>query len=161
LFVYPVHSIFLTRHYTPKMTICQVKKVLIFGTFDIFHKGHQSFLRQARKSGCFLTVVVARDKTVKKVKGRLPKNAEKVRLKNIVESKIADKVILGGLGDKYAIIKKIRPDIICLGYDQIAFVEKLEEKLVAYGLKNVRIKRLKPYKPEIYKSSLINKECSK
>jgi len=131
--------------------------VLVFGTFDIFHKGHENFLRQAKSHGGFLVVVVARDKTVETVKGKLPRNKEKVRLENIKKSKLADRVVLGSLGDKYAIIKKVEPDIICLGYDQDSYVDNLAEKLVAIGLKNVKIKRLKAFKPDIYKSSLIYK----
>ena len=44
------------------------KKVMVFGTFDIFHKGHENFLKQAKKLGDCLTVVVARDETVLKFK---------------------------------------------------------------------------------------------
>ena len=114
-------------------------------------------MRQAKSHGGFLVVVVARDKTVETVKGKLPRNKEKVRLENIKKSKLADRVVLGSLGDKYAIIKKVEPDIICLGYDQDSYVDNLAEKLVAIGLKNVKIKRLKAFKPDIYKSSLIYK----
>jgi FAD synthetase len=133
------------------------KKVLVFGTFDIFHKGHINFLKQAKKYGDFLAIVVARDKTVEKVKGNLPRNKEKVRLENIKKSGLADRVLLGGLGDKYVIIKKIKPDVICIGYDQNAYVDNLKDKLIAFGLKNVKIKKLKPFKSDIYKSSKLKK----
>jgi len=35
---------------------------------------------------------------------------------------LADRVVLGNLKNKYAIIKKFKPDIICLGYDQKYFI---------------------------------------
>jgi FAD synthetase len=130
-----------------------MKKVLTFGTFDIFHKGHESYLKQARNFGDFLIVVIARDKTVQKIKKKLPKNKENARLHKVIESGLADKAVLGNFGDKYAIIRKYRPDVICLGYDQKVFIDQLPKKLVASGLKNVTIKRLKAYKPHIYKSS--------
>jgi FAD synthetase len=130
-----------------------MRKVLVFGTFDIFHKGHESYFRQARKFGNYLIVVVARDKTICKVKGELPINNEKSRLEKIIQSGLADEAVLGSLRDKYAVIKKIQPDSICLGYDQIFFVDKLQEKLFSFGLKNVKIKRLKAYKANKYKSS--------
>ena len=57
-------------------------KVMVFGTFDILHPGHLNFFKQAREFGNFLIAVIARDKTVLKIKGRLPKNNEKKRLKN-------------------------------------------------------------------------------
>ncbi|MCK4554319.1 adenylyltransferase/cytidyltransferase family protein [Candidatus Parcubacteria bacterium] len=129
------------------------KKVMAFGTFDIFHKGHENFLEQARQCGDCLIVVVARDKTVAEVKGNLPQNNEQARLKTVVKSGLADKVVLGNIKDKYKIIERFKPDVICLGYDQQAFTESLEEKLKEYNLLNTKIVRLKSYCPEKYKSS--------
>ncbi len=130
---------------------------MVFGTFDIFHEGHKNFLRQAGKRGDYLIVVVARDETVKKTKNQQPRNKETKRIKILRNSKIADKVILGGFGDKYAVIKKYKPDVICLGYDQKYFVEKLKNKLKEFGLRYTKIKKLKPYKPNVYKSSKLRK----
>ena len=130
-----------------------IKKVLVFGTFDIFHPGHESFLKQAREQGNNLTVVVARDSTVEKVKEKKPFNNENNRLKNIQRLKYVDKALLGSESDyKYEIINNIKPDIICLGYDQKAFVSGLAKKIKLLGL-NIKIMRLKPYKPHIHKSS--------
>lgn len=134
-----------------------MKKVIVFGTFDIFHKGHESFLRQARKHGDFLIVVVGRDAVVEKVKGKKPKNNEKERLAKIKELGLADKVVLGHLRDMYFHIRKYKPDVIGLGYDQTAFVDKLKEKLLSYGLEDVKIVRLRAYKPDVYKSSKMKK----
>jgi len=127
------------------------KKVMIFGTFDILHKGHLNFFKQARKRGDFLIAVIARDKTVLKIKSKLPINKERTRAAAVKKSGFVDKVVLGGLKNKYKIIKKIRPDVICLGYDQKAFID---------GLKNFRIPiiKLKSFKPEVYKTSKIRKQ---
>jgi FAD synthetase len=130
-----------------------MKKVLVFGTFDIFHEGHKDFLRQAREHGDFLRVVVARDETVKQVKNRQAKNNQKQRMENVKTSGLADEVAAGNIGDKYAVIKEYEPDIICLGYDQEFFTDGLENKLKFFGLEKTKIIRLKPYKPEVYKSS--------
>lgn len=129
-----------------------MKKVMVFGTFDIVHPGHISFFKQAKKYGDYLIVVVGRDKTVKKIKGRTPKHSEKIRLKKIKKVELIDKVILGYLGNPYKIIQKYKPDIICLGYDQNSFVGELPDALKKYKIKS-KILRLKPFKPEIYKSS--------
>ncbi|MCK5490568.1 MAG: adenylyltransferase/cytidyltransferase family protein, partial [Candidatus Pacebacteria bacterium] len=102
-----------------------MKKVMVFGTFDIFHKGHEDFFRQAREFGEYLIVVVARDENVLKIKGKLPRDNEDMRQEKIVESKLADKVILGNLDDKYKVIQEYKPDVICLGYDQGTFTENL------------------------------------
>jgi cytidyltransferase-like protein len=133
-----------------------MKKVMVFGTFDIFHRGHESFLKQARREGDFLWVVVARDETVAKIKKQKPKNQEQKRKRVLEDSHLADKVILGNLNDKYAVIKKYQPDIICLGYDQKAFVDKLKDKLQQFGLEKIQIKKLKPFHPEKYKSSFLS-----
>lgn len=134
------------------------KKVMVFGTFDIFHKGHRNFFRQAREYGECLVVVVARDKNVLKAKGRLPQNNEIARQKEILESKLADTVILGDLEDQYKIIKEYKPDVICLGYDQKGSVEELKEKLIEFGLDKTQIVRLNPFYPETYKSSKLRKK---
>ncbi|MCK4554633.1 NUDIX domain-containing protein, partial [Candidatus Parcubacteria bacterium] len=71
----------------------------------------------------------------------------------VVKSGLADKVVLGNIKDKYKIIERFKPDVICLGYDQKIFTEKLKEKLQKFGLSKTRIIRLKSYKKEKYKSS--------
>ncbi|MFH1181685.1 MAG: adenylyltransferase/cytidyltransferase family protein, partial [Candidatus Woesearchaeota archaeon] len=52
--------------------------VMVFGTFDILHRGHEHFLRQAKKHGR-LIVVVARSSIVRKLKGKPPMFSERKR----------------------------------------------------------------------------------
>jgi len=133
-----------------------MKKVLVFGTFDGLHEGHKDFFRQAKEYGDYLVVVVGRDSTVLSVKKKLPKQNENERLDAVQKAPHVDYARLGNEGiSKYEILKEIKPDIICLGYDQTYFVEKLTDKIKEFGL-NIKIHRLAPYKPEIYKSSLLN-----
>ena len=47
-----------------------MKKVLVFGTFDILPPGHLYFLREAKKHGEHLTVVVTPSAVVKQLKGK-------------------------------------------------------------------------------------------
>jgi FAD synthetase len=130
-----------------------MKKAVVFGTFDIFHPGHEYFLKQAKKHCDELVVVIARDSTVKQVKGKLPVNNENKRLKLIKSLHYVNKAMLGSESeDKYCVIEQVMPDIICLGYDQKAFVENLQEELKKRGLK-AGILRIDSYKPELYKSS--------
>ena len=131
----------------------KVKKVIVFGTFDIFHNGHKNFLKQAKKHGDFLRVVVARDATVLKIKKYVPKHSEQERMDVIRKSALVNEVVLGGLNDKYEVIHDYKPDIICLGYDQKFFVKNLRKKLDESGLIKAKIFKMKPYNPEIYKSS--------
>ena len=124
---------------------------MAFGTFDILHPGHTHVLKAAKKLGDHLTVIIARDATVLKVKGKKPVFNEKVRLRNLKALKIADKVRLGNLGNKYQVIIDEKPDVIALGYDQKFFVDDLKK----FVDKNVEIVRLKSYKPNVHKSSKI------
>ena len=48
-----------------------MKRVLIFGAFDILHPGHFYLIRVAKGRGV-VAVCLARDETIEKVKGRPP-----------------------------------------------------------------------------------------
>jgi FAD synthetase len=127
-------------------------KVMSFGTFDILHPGHLSYLKQARKFGDCLVVVIARDKNVLRLKKRLPSLNEKDRLAGVKKTGLADETVLGSLKNKLAVIEKYQPDVICLGYDQVIDEDKLKE------LFSGKIIRMKSYKPDVYKSSKIRKK---
>ena len=131
-----------------------MKKVLTFGTFDIFHPGHEFYLKEAKKHGDILNVVVARDETVKKVKDHLPLNNEQKRLETIQKLPYVDKAVLGHRLDKCKIVEELNPDIICFGYDQSSFTEKIQENLKNRNL-NPEIIRIKSFKPETFKSSIL------
>ena len=135
------------------------KTVMAFGTFDFFHAGHENYLKQAKELGDFLLVVVARDNTVKKVKGASPLWNEKRRLKEVSECAFVDKAILGEKDDKYRVIKKFMPQILALGYDQFAFTYGLSELLIKEKIP-AEIVRLKPFKEEAFKSSILKKSAA-
>ena len=122
--------------------------VMAFGTFDLLHEGHKFFLNEARKHGD-LTVIIARDERVRELKGRYPHENENMRLEKIKNIGLKN-VFLGHETNVYHFIDVIKPDIICLGYDQSFFVDKLIETYP-----NVKIVRLKPYKEDIFKSCKI------
>ncbi|MBI5621970.1 FAD synthase [Candidatus Falkowbacteria bacterium] len=131
-----------------------MKKVMVAGTFDLLHPGHVHFFKQAKKYGDWLVVVVARDRNVKKIKGHLPKHKERVRLQHVAAVATVNQVLLGGQGSIFAIIKKVRPQVICLGYDQRITVSQLQQELKRLAMK-VKVVRLRPYKAKQYKSSLM------
>ena len=130
-----------------------MQKVLTFGTFDIFHPGHDFFLQKAKKYGDILGVVIARNKTVKNIKGESPRNNEVKRLNVIKKLNYVDEVFLGNLKNKYAAIEKFKPDVICLGYDQNVFIRYLDKELKKRELIVKIVKFRKGYKPNLYKSS--------
>jgi len=120
---------------------------MCFGVFDNLHLGHLSYLKQAKKYGDQLIVVVARDKNVLKTKGRLPRQKENIRQGAVNNTALSQKVVLGQLRDKFKVVVKYKPDIVCLGYDQVVDMDKLRQVFIG------EIIKLKSHKPDIYKSS--------
>lgn len=131
-------------------------RILVFGTFDILHPGHFNFFRQAKALAkhSVLVVSVARDKNVRKIKGFLPKNSERRRLANIKQINLVSKAVLSAADNYLGHIVRLKPDIIALGYDQRAYTQNLRVDLAKLGCKII-IRRLKPYYPSRYKSSLM------
>ena len=119
-------------------------KVMASGTFDLLHMGHIYYLKEAKKLGDELIVIVARDSTVRKMKHE-PVTPEKMRLQLIKELKIVDNAFLGKKDDIYEIVEEIRPDIITLGYDQLHDDRKIDLDLKKRNI-NAKIVRLGKFK---------------
>jgi len=119
-------------------------KVMATGTFDLLHLGHIYFLKQAKKLGDKLAVVVATDTTVRRLKHE-PVNTEEIRLGIIKEIKIVDEAYLGHEDDMYEIVEEIKPDIIALGYDQLHDEKKITSELKKRGVK-AKVVRLDEFK---------------
>ncbi|KKW23771.1 MAG: FAD synthase [Candidatus Kaiserbacteria bacterium GW2011_GWA2_52_12] len=132
---------------------------MIFGTFDMIHKGHEDFFRQARALGeePHLVVSVARDANVQRVKGKVPRSSEEVRREALGAHPLVDVAILGDEEGYISHIREVSPDVIALGYDQQGeYVAKLEHDLRDADLA-VTVVRLQPFKPDVYKTSLLRK----
>lgn len=127
---------------------------MVFGTFDILHLGHLNFFQQAKRLGEKLVVVVARDNTVKRIKGKRSFNGERERVGLLEHIDYIDGVRLGDEKDVYKVIARVKPDVIALGYDQSDFVQGLME-YIKESKKKIRIVRLKPYKSNRYKTGKI------
>ncbi|RLF07730.1 MAG: hypothetical protein DRJ60_01990 [Thermoprotei archaeon] len=128
------------------------KKVMVAGVFDIIHPGHIYLISKASELGDVI-VVVARDSTVERLKGRRPIIPEEQRLEVIKNIKNVSDAILGHEGeDMLKIVEEIKPDIIMLGPNQNFDEKDLKRKLEARGLK-VEIVRLQ----ELYN---VHKLCS-
>lgn len=128
--------------------------VVATGTFEILHPGHILFLRDARKLGDRLIVIISTDKNVKKRKGRIL-IPEKQRLDVIRALKFVDDAIIGDNKDIFKPIMKIKPDIIALGKNQKFGEKELEIELKNRGLtaKVIRIKKF--WNSELNSSSKI------
>lgn len=104
------------------------KKVIVFGTFDDIHAGHEDFLRQARTFGDYLIAVLPQDSGVEKLKGTLPKLTLAERMVHIKNSGLVDEAVAGDrkLGS-WKVLEKYKPDVIALGFDQGLIREDLEK----------------------------------
>lgn len=135
-------------------------KVMAFGTFDLLHPGHLHYLKESKKLGKELIVVVARDESVKAVKGEYPIFDETHRLELVSSLKFVDKAVLGHdfVRDKTQIVKEHWPDVIALGYDQKpsdeALKKELEEKINWRG----KIVRIKPLNEGVFKTRKIKEK---
>jgi cytidyltransferase-like protein len=102
-------------------------RVLVFGTFDGVHEGHRAMLREAKALGDYLAVAVAPDNVVTEIKGKICVNRSAQRIQGVRDEHIADEVVLGDkLLSNWSVLKKYRPDIIALGYDQDELKEALD-----------------------------------
>lgn len=129
-------------------------KVLVTGTFDRLHAGHRDFFRQAAQLGA-VYAIVARDQNVHRLKQHLPKESERTRLAKVSHVPEVTQAKLGHPTDFFALIGKIKPAILALGFDQkrISLV-KIKQELRQRKIK-LTIKRLKAYQPHKFKTSLI------
>jgi len=131
-----------------------MKTVITFWAFDVVHKGHKYYLKEAKKYGDILITIVARDATIEKVKWKKPKNSEKKRLLDVKNMWISDIVEIWHQTDMMSWIKKYKPDVIVLWYDQNSFIYQLSEYLNIHKLKT-SVVTIDWYKTNIYKSSKI------
>ena len=135
------------------------KVVLASGTFDLLHFGHVKYLEEAKKAGgrnAELIVIVARDSTVEKRKGKNPVMPEDQR-RSLVESlKVVDEAILGF--EDFSIdnvIEKIRPDVIAVGHDQDGIEREVRKVIAEKGL-NIQVAKIGRFgKKELNSSSKI------
>lgn len=95
-----------------------IKVVFMGGGFEVIHPGHIHTITKAKELGDALVVVIARDSTIRKRKGREPVSAEGERLKLLSSIRGVDAAILGSEVSIYDTLEKVRPDVVALGYDQ-------------------------------------------
>lgn len=105
---------YLTQHGRTKIRV-----VLSGGVFDIIHPGHIHTLSQARKLGDVLVVVVATDATAIKMKKRKPLHTQEQRQDLVRSLVMVSACVIGDERDIFNTVKKISPDVIALGYDQV------------------------------------------
>ncbi|MFP2239725.1 adenylyltransferase/cytidyltransferase family protein [Pseudescherichia vulneris] len=95
-----------------------MKKVITFGTFDVFHVGHINIVERAASLGDYLIVGVSSDNLNFNKKNRYPVYNETDRLKIIKSLKFVNEVFLEeSLELKLEYIRKYNADLLVMGDD--------------------------------------------
>ena len=132
------------------------KLVLASGVFDLLHLGHVRFLEEAKKAGgegAELIVVVARDSTVEKTKGRKPIMSERERCLLVASLRVVDRAVLGyEKFDVGEVVEDIKPDVIALGYDQQEMIKQVLDYVKEHG-PNVKVVRIGKFEENTLDSS--------
>lgn len=131
------------------------KRVVVFGIFDGLHLGHEHFLQQARACGDELFVIVGKDEISQKLKSKTPQLNERQRRNEVAKSPLVNKAVLGdkALGE-YKILKKLKPDTVCIGYDQKELKKDLQRWIKENDMK-ITVRVMKAYRPRKYHTSLM------
>ena len=131
---------------------------MVFGVFDGLHAGHRFFLRAASRRCGKLIVVIARDISVQNLKHRKPRYIHHKRLHEVSRLLYVWRAVLGDRKQgTYAVLRRHKPDIICLGYDQKALTRDLKAKMCAGSIPRIELVTLKPFHPQRYHTSLLRR----
>jgi FAD synthetase len=131
--------------------------VLASGVFDLLHLGHVKFLEEAKHAGgknTKLVVIIARDNTIERIKGKKPIIPENQRRALVESLKVVDIAILGlETLDIKQVITKIKPNIIALGYDQKQMINDVETYLKTHNNLSIKIVKIGKFEADALDSS--------
>ena len=117
----PSFELKIARADTLQSKLSQLKKPIVFtnGVFDILHRGHVSYLAQARSLGASLVLGVNTDASVRMLgKGDdRPLNSEEDRMALLASLECVDLVVLFSEKTPVELIAKIKPDVYVKGGD--------------------------------------------
>ena len=95
-----------------------MKRIITFGTFDVFHVGHVNILKRAKALGDYLIVGVSSDQLNFSKKSRYPIYSERDRVDIISSLRFVDEVFVEeSLELKLEYIKQHHADILVMGDD--------------------------------------------
>lgn len=97
-----------------------MKKVITYGTFDLFHQGHYNILKRAKAAGDYLIVGVTGE-SYDLERGKINvRDSLITRIENVKKTGFADQIIVEEYqGQKVDDILKYNVDIFCVGSDWV------------------------------------------
>jgi FAD synthetase len=148
--------------------VAEPVRVFVGGTFDGLHLGHLYLLEFARRrglalaqrlgrSGVRVSVAVARDESVRRIKHRAPHHSQQERCKLIAALRAVDEAFVGVPNEFIKSVRRVNPDLIVLGYDQKA---SWEQNLREAGIE-ARIIRCPAYQGRRLKSSMMRADLER
>ena len=95
-----------------------MKRIITFGTYDLFHIGHLKILERAKAQGDYLIVGISTDALNYSKKQKNPIYSEKDRMRIIESLKVVDEVFYEeSLELKGEYIKQFNADVLVMGND--------------------------------------------
>src|SRR3990167_8757469 len=123
-----------------------MKKVLVGGCFDFIYYGHIVFLREAKKLGDHLIVLLESDENVRKTKGEARPIHSQSQRKEMLESlSIINEVIalppMHSDQEYFAVVDKIKPSIIAVTQGD-PIIEKKKQQAQSIGAELITIPKV-------------------
>lgn len=104
-----------------------MRKVITYGTFDLFHVGHLNILKRAKELGDYLIVAVSSD-SFNAIKGKKCVISDEDRMTIVEAIRYVDKVIPeNGWEQKISDIKDNDIDVFVMGDDWTGKFDELKE----------------------------------
>lgn len=105
-----------------------MKKVITYGSFDLFHEGHYRLLKRAKELGDYLIVGVTTE-SYDRQRGKLNVvDSLLTRMENVKKTGFADEIIIEeSPGQKFNDIKKYGVDIFTVGSDWVGAFDYLKD----------------------------------